>query len=351
VFEVLFSEEAAMKAQTRSRRSNTSSALGRGLLVVLGLLSAPAAWSQSGYPNRAIKMIVNFAPGGTVDATARIMAEQMTAVMGQPVVVESRTGAGGQIGIEAVMAAAPDGYTVLYTASAPLVILPSLEPVRFDPVRDLVAVSRTYSLPLVLVVPPSLGVTSFKALRERLAAEPGKHSFGSAGPGSTAQIVPAYLARLLKTSLTEVPYKGTGPAHVDLMAGRLSIMVDAIAAVGTQIKDGRMVGIAVISNQRIAGYEMPTIAEAGLPEMTQHHDWTVWGMLMAPKSTPPAVLERLNRDAVATLRDPAVQKRFAALSAASAPTSLAESTTFLEAQVKGWPNVLRTIGIATLPAK
>jgi tripartite-type tricarboxylate transporter receptor subunit TctC len=334
-----------------SRRLSVVASLLRAAVAAFAALATSLAWAQAGYPNRPIRMIVNFAPGGTVDATARIMAEQMTSVVGQPVVVETRAGAGGQVGIDALMASTPDGYTVLYTASAPLVILPALEPVRFDPVRDLVSVTRTYSLPLVLVASPSLGVKTFGALRERLGAEPGKHSFGSAGPGSTAQVVPAYLARLLKTPITEVPYKGTGPAHTDLMGGRLSIMVDAIAAVGTQIKDGRMVGLAVIGNQRIAGYDMPTIAEAGLPEMTQHHDWTVWGMLMAPKGTPPAVLERLNRDAVATLKDPGVQKRFAGLSSNVAPTSLSESASFLQAQVKSWPEVLKTIGLQTVAPK
>jgi tripartite-type tricarboxylate transporter receptor subunit TctC len=312
-------------------------------LLICTWFALPAS-AQAPYPARPIRMIVPFAAGGAADVTARILANHMTPLLGQSVVVENRGGAGGSIGVEAVSTSPADGYTLLYTGGTALTLTPLLDPaaVRYNVLRDLSPVSRVMVVPLILVTPP--GITDFSALKNRLQRDSASATFGSAGTGSSSQVVPLYLAHLLNVKMTEVPYKGNGAALADVLAGRVDVFVDAITTVSEHIKGGRMNGLAVFAKDRLPGFNIPTIAEVGLPQMVSH-DWTSWSMVLLPSATPPDVVNRVHSAVYSAAKTPVMAAEFAKLQTGLQPTTLSESKRFLEDQLQTWPKVLSTIGI------
>ncbi len=305
-----------------------------------------AAWSQVPYPSRPVKMVIPFAPGGAVDAMGRLLAEYLSPLLGQPVVVDNRSGAGGQLGVEAIAKAAPDGISILFTSNGPLVVLPLLEPtnVKYNTAKDLTPVSRVGTVPVAIVVPSSLGISDFNGLRELLLSQPGKHAYGSSGIGTIGHLSVSYLAQLIGANLIHVPYKSTGAARLDLLAGRLTLMVESVHAVDEQARAGRVVAIAVLAKNRVPGFGMPTIAEAGLPAMLKY-DWSTWTMVLVPRATPQAIAARLNSAIVSALRDPALEKRFYTLGVSATPTSLDDSQSFLNEQIEGMPSLFTSMGL------
>ncbi len=291
-------------------------------------------------------MLIGFAPGGATDIAGRILSERMSQTLGQTIVIENRAGAGGQIALEAGATAAPDGYTLNFTNGGAVTILPVLNRVGFDTLRDFAAVGTVAKQPLVLVASPQLGVSDFAGLRKKLVAEPDKHAFGSAGIGTNSHLGPAYISQLIGTKMTHVEYKGTAQAITDLVSGRLAIHVDAISVVGDLMKSNKLIGIAVLDNDRVAGLNLPTIVQAGLPEYLKY-DWSSWFMVVAPKATPSAVVDRLNRDMAVSLKDPEVVKRYAAIAMTPTWRTPAESIKYLEEQVKAWPPLFKQMGLIT----
>jgi tripartite-type tricarboxylate transporter receptor subunit TctC len=251
-------------------------------------------------------MVVNFAAGGMVDVIGRSVAQKLGEALGQPVVVENRPGAGGNIGAEAVAKASPDGYTVLMTSGPTLTTNPHLyRSMGFDPIRELAPVTEAARIPMLLVVKAALPVNSASELVSYLKANPGKLTYGSAGNGTGPHMAGAMLAKLTGSPLTHVPYKGSGPAMNDLLAGQIDLMFDSGGALSL-IRAGKIKLLAVGSPERIAAFpDTPTLREAGLP--AYHYDSA--HTIAVPAGTPKEIVVRLNREIVRILRLPEVAER------------------------------------------
>src|SRR5512139_3495202 len=284
-----------------------SGAVAAAVLAVLALAAAPAVAQD--YPNRPITLIVPFPPGGSTTIVGRIVADKMSEVLGQSIVVDNRGGAGGTIGSRAVAKSAPDGYTILLGYTGTLAIGPSLYGnVGYDPRTDFEPIGRIGTAPNTLVVHPSFPVHSVPELVAYAKANPGKVNFGSAGIGTVSHVCGEYFATMAGIQLVHIPYKGTGPAIVDLLGGHIPMAFAPIPATHEQAKSGSLRMLAVTSAKRSALLpDVPTIAEQGL---TGFEAVLRYG-LVAPAGTPKAIIERLNKELNAALKDEEVRKRLA----------------------------------------
>lgn len=277
--------------------------------LVGGLAAAPA--SAQSYPVRPVTMVVPYAAGGTTDVIARIIAQAMTADLGQTVVVENATGAGGTLGTQRVVRAEPDGYTLSFGHMGSLSAAKALYPnLSFDPRVDLVPVGLVATVPMVLSVSKASGIEDLAALREKLKG--GGVKLGHAGVGSVNHL--AIMAFLAETDAqaVQVAYRGGGPANNDLMAGVIDGVIDQTVSTIPVLQSGKTKGLAVTARQRLPQLpDVPTFAEAGLPGF----DLTVWNAIAAPKGTPPDVIKRLEASLAKALTDPTVKQRFGELAA------------------------------------
>ena len=261
----------------------------------------PAAHAQAGYPGQPIKIIVPFAPGGGSDFIGRFIAEKLTKSMGQPVLVDNRPGAGGLLGIELGVKAPADGYTFILVASS-YTVNPSIFKLKFDPVNDITPVAQISQGPMVLLANPKLGIKTVKELIERAKAKPGDITFASAGLGSVTHMAGEYFASAAKIKLTHVPYKGTAPALTDTIAGQTNIFFSSPASALAHVEAGKLVALGVTSSKHATGAtfsKVPTIAEAGLPG----YEAILWHGLIAPKGVPKAIVDRINNEVAAALRN------------------------------------------------
>jgi tripartite-type tricarboxylate transporter receptor subunit TctC len=277
------------------------------LLLAIFLLWPVAAVAQpSAYPAKPVKIVVNFAAGGMVDVIGRSLAQKMSETLGQPVVVENRPGAGGNIGAELVAKSAPDGYTLLMSSGPTLTTNPHLYGnTGFDALGDLVPITEAARIPMLLVVKASLPVSSAGEFIAYLKANPGKLTYGSAGNGTGPHMAGAMLSSLAGTPLVHVPYKGSGPAMNDLLGGTIDFMFDSGGAL-SHMRAGKIKLLAVGSPTRLQAFpETPTLREAGLDDY--HYDSA--HLLAAPRGTPKDIVDRLNREAVKALRAPEVMER------------------------------------------
>ena len=257
------------------------------LLLAFGIAAACA----QDYPNRPIKLVVPWPPGQATDITARIVAEKLSPVLGQPVVVDNRAGAGGVVGTEWASKAPADGYTLLMGSSGPITIAPSVQKVSYEPQRDFAPITLVQTGNYVLVVNPSLKVNSVKELVALLTANPGKLSYSSAGTASTQHLCLELFNFMTGVKAIHVPYKGSAPSLTDLVGGQNTYTMDTVTAVVTHVKSGRLKGLAVSKAQRSGVFpDLPTIAEAAnLPD----YDMSGWIGLMALAGTPREVTDRL----------------------------------------------------------
>lgn len=260
---------------------------------LLGLILALASgWTAAqGFPNKQITIIVGVAPGGTLDALARQVAQGLTTVLKQPVVVENTTGAGGLVGFQRLLKADPDGYTLNFSNMS-LLIIPHLYPKgNFDPLADLAPVGTVATVPMVMAVSNASGIKDLPALMDHMRRNPGKVNLGSGGPGTTAHLAEALFLNLNKLDGTLVQYRGTGPALVDLMSGVIDGIIDQTVTIMPLNADKRVRAIAVSSPRRLPQLpDVPTFAEGGVPQF----DLQIWNGLVAPKGTPKAVLDKLS---------------------------------------------------------
>jgi tripartite-type tricarboxylate transporter receptor subunit TctC len=272
--------------------------------IWLLLIAAEAAAAQS-YPQRAVHMIVPYAVGGASDVTARIVAAKLGERLGQPVVVDNRTGAGGAIGTEAVARAAPDGYTLLLASASEIVQLPVVTRAPYDPVRDFAPIAMVSDIALVLVAHPSLGVQNVQELIALAKSKPGAINYGSAGVGATSHLAMAMFNAMTNTKMVHVPYKGSAPATADLVAGHLQVGTPTLPAALPYEKSGQLKVLAVTSAKRWPTLpNVPTLAESGLPD----YECILWTGLMAPAGTPPETVALLYRETAAALKQPDVQE-------------------------------------------
>jgi tripartite-type tricarboxylate transporter receptor subunit TctC len=308
---------------------------------------AGGAAAQDVYPSKPIRMIVPFVPGGATDLAARTSADRLAAHLGQPIVLDNRGGAGGALGTVAAARAPADGYTLLYAPSSTMLIGPALDPkTPFDTMRDFAVIGQAVRHPMILAASATLGVSDLNGLRATIKADPSKFSFGSAGAGTVSHVGSAAFASMIGApEVIHVPYKGTAPAIVDVIAGRVSYIIDAIGPLAEHIRSGKLVGIAITSKQRAPQLpNLPTMAEAGLPEFLAY-DWTPWSGIFVPKGTPPAVVERLNQALASALREPELGRRLIELGFIPMNPTLAESQAAVLQQSTMWAPLLKKLNI------
>nr|WP_189614659.1 tripartite tricarboxylate transporter substrate binding protein [Pigmentiphaga litoralis] len=278
--------------------------------VVAGAFAAPAAYAQSDWPNRPIKMIVPFPAGSSPDTLARMIAQPLGKALGQAIVIDNKPGAGGNIGTAAVAHAQPDGYTILYTINGPLVTAPALyTKLPYDPVKDLAPVTLVATSPNVLVVDPALKVDSVSALEALVKKEPGKLNYGSVGAGSSAHLAMELFKGRQGLDILHVPYAGF-PQVITAMLGnqvQAAFMVPAIAM--PQVRDGRVKALAVTSLQRSPTLpDLPTMVEQGSPGF----EAISWNAVLVPAGTPQALVDRLNTELVKIIRSDEARTLFTA---------------------------------------
>jgi tripartite-type tricarboxylate transporter receptor subunit TctC len=276
------------------------------LTTLATLVASIVGAAADTYPSRAVTIIVPFAAGGPSDAMARILAERMKAPLGQQIVVENVTGAGGSIGVGRAVAAAPDGYTISFGHLGTHVCNGAIYPLTYDLLKDLEPVVMLPSNPMVIVSKKAVPVTSLKDFVAWVKASDGKVTAGTAGAGSGSHIAGVYFQNLTGAKLQYVPYRGTGPALNDLVAGQIDMIIDQTSNSINQIRTGNIRAYAVSDVRRVASAsDIPTADEAGL----KGFHMTLWSGMWVPKGTPKTVIAKINAAVVETLADPAVRKR------------------------------------------
>ena len=314
----------------------------RRLLTVLLCVAAAQAFAQ-GYPAKPLKMIIPYPPGGGNDTLGRLFAAKLGDRLGQPVVVENRPGAGTIIGTEAAAKSPPDGYTILLSSIATHALSPNLySKVPYDPVRDFAPITLLGIAPTVLVVPADLPAKDLAELVAAAKAKPGGLAYASGGNGTPPHINGEVFKSVAGVDLLHVPYKGGGPALVDLMAGRVQVMLDTAASAMPHVRSGKLRALAITGDKRSPEYpDIPTFAEAGLPG----YDTNAWYSMHAPAGTPPEVVRRLNAELVASLKDPDVQARFKQLTTEPVGNTPEEFAAFVKAELDKYARVIKSAGI------
>ena len=323
-----------------------SSSVRRALLGLFMMASAAAAvpvWAQAAYPMRPVKLIAPFPPGGTSDVLARLIAAKLTALLGQTVTVENRAGASGNIGHEAAAKSAPDGYTLLLSNSSTVVTNPHLfKKMPFDPVGDFAAIAMVASAGQVLVVHPSVPVTTLAEVTAYAKANPGKLNFGSGGKGIQSHISGEMYKSAVGVNIVHIPYKGTIQAVTDLVAGQIQMVFSDMVPAIPQIKGGKLRAIAVTSTQRSAALpEVPTMIEAGLPGF----DSGVWWSIVVPKGTPADIITRINSELGKVMQLADVRETYAKLGVTtqhSTPGKVAET---IRAESPVMARILKAAGV------
>ena len=309
--------------------------------AMLGLGSAPAALAQA-YPSKTLKILVGFAPGGAMDIVARTVGQKMAPSLGQAVVIENKPGAASNIAIRQLIESPPDGYTVMLVANG-LTANPLLYTQQpFDPSADVTPISLVARLPVVIAANPKSEVATLAKLVEISKAKPGSLNYGSPGNGSTPHLAVELFARGAGIQLTHIPYKGGKPAIADVLGGQLPLVAVNAVEVQPLWKDGKLKVLAALSAQRVATMpDVPTIAESGYPGFEAN----VWHAFIAPKGTPPAIVEKLRAEIHKALADPEVKERLANLGAEVAPSTPQELAALVRTEHERYAKLVREAGI------
>jgi tripartite-type tricarboxylate transporter receptor subunit TctC len=315
------------------------------IMIACALMSAavtPAPAHAQPYPSRPIRLIVPSAPGGSPDISSRMFAQEISRQVGQQLVVDNRSGAGGIIGFEMVAKAPPDGYTLGYATFA-LSTVPSLLPnLRYDAMRDLQMVMHITSTPNVLAVYPGLPVKSVEDLLAHARKSPGTLHFASSGSGTSLQLAGALLMSMTGVNLVHVPYKGVDQATVAVIGGESQIIIHNSAPMFPHVKAGRVRGLAVSTAKRVATLpELPTVAEAGVPG----YEIAPWGGIMAPKGIPKKILARLNTEFNIALKSRTVQDTYAATGVDTIGGTPEQFTEFLRKETEKWGTLIKRQGL------
>jgi len=317
--------------------------LRRLLPFLILLLAMPFGYAQS-WPQRPVRVIVPFAPGGASDLMPRLVGEKLAAIWAQPVIIDNRAGAAGNIGMEAGAKAPPDGYTLLAAPNGNLVVNPHMySKLSYDVFKDLAPVTRIAAVQNVLVVNPEVPAGSMKEFIALARAKPGTLNFGSPGNGSQAHVGVELLKMQLGLDLVHLPYQGVGPAMKDLLGGRLQLMLAQVPSALPQIKAGKLRPLGVASSAPLAALpEVPTIAAAaGLPG----YEAVSWYALMAPAGTPKDVVEKIHSDVAKVLQFPEVRERLAGMGAEPSGEAPAELAARIKSEYQRWGEVVRKANI------
>jgi tripartite-type tricarboxylate transporter receptor subunit TctC len=313
------------------------------VVVTAGILAfvALSAAAQN-YPAKPIRIVAPYPPGGPTDILARIIGQKMYEDWGQPVVVESKPGAGGNVGTDYVARAAPDGYTLLMGASGPLAINVTLfSKLPYDPSTDLAPVIHVASVPLVLVVHPSLPVKSLEDFIVLLKSKPGQLNYGSAGPGTVQHMTAELFKFMAKVEMVHIPYKGAAPAVADVVGGQVPIMFDSMISCIPHVKGGRLRALAITGLTRSALLpDVPTVEESGVPRF----EATAWYGVVAPATVPKDIIGKLNGEMLKVLRLPDVKQRLAEMGTDFVGGSPEQFGRFIKAEITKWAKVVKESG-------
>lgn len=314
--------------------------------ILLSLLAAVGAVQAQTFPAKPVRIIVGFAAGGPTDVIARVIAQDMTAAMGQSFIVENRTGANAIIATDLVARAAPDGYTALFS-SLSLLVNAILQPdkIKYDPFRDFAPVSNAALLPQLIVTRPSTPVNSVRELVALAKKHPGEVTYGSAGHGGSAHLSGALLETLAGIKMTHVSFRGNAPALVDVMSGQVTFMFYPMIGIADHVAAGKLKVLAVGTHQRHPDYpNAPTVVEAGYPGLT---DTAPWVGMIVPAATPSAVVTRLSEEMRRSLARPETRARLKTLGAITVGDTPAQFQEFLRKDHERWSRVIKAAGVKT----
>ncbi len=305
-------------------------------------IAGTAVASESAYPSKPVRLVVPFPPGGGADNLARLVMPRVAQLLGQPIVIDNKPGAGGNVGAEVVARAAPDGYTLLYGTNGTHAINASLyRTMRFDPVKDFVPVSRMTEIAAMLIVNPQLPVKSTAELIEYAKANPGKLNFASAGNGTTSHLAGELFKTQAGIDIVHVPYRGGALALTDLIIGHVHMMIDVMPNAYPPARDGRVRGLAVATAGRFPGApEVPTISESGLAGF----EASAWDGIFVPAGTPAPIVERLNAAIHGALDDPEIVAALRARGARPVPGTSESFARFIIASAERWSVAVRASG-------
>jgi tripartite-type tricarboxylate transporter receptor subunit TctC len=315
-----------------------------GLMALLELLSAlPAAAQTVDYPSKPIKIVVTFPPGGSSDAIIRILSTRLNDKLGQPLVIDNRPGAGGNIGLSVVAKAAPDGYVLGVGAAGGLTANSSLYPqMPFEVAKDFQPITMLAAIPFVLVGHPSVPAENMQQLIAYAKSQPGKVSIGHGGNGTAMHLSTALFTQMADLKMIEVPYRGSGPAAMDTLSGQIQLSVTDLAAALPHIKAGKLKAFAVTSPKRLSNLpEVPTLSESGLTG----YDSTGWFGLVAPAGTPAAIIQRLNTEFTAALNDESIKAQMRQNGMEPVATSMEGLDAYIKSETQKWAKVIRQANI------
>lgn len=309
------------------------------VLAIACAISAPAA-AQTNWPDKPVKLVVGFTAGSATDVSGRLFAHKFSEMWGQPVVVENVPGNSGAIGTDRVAKAAPDGYTLLWSGNAAITILPSLQKLPFDPLKDLAPITTTLVTSSILVVNNDLPVKSLGDLIAYAKANPGKLSYGSPGVGTPQHVAAELLSSLAGIKMEHIPYRGAN--LTDVMSGVVPVGIQNAGAAMPFVNDGRVRGLALTAQKRVTGApNLPTVAEQGFPGF----EAISWFALMAPSGTPKPILEKVRADALKVLADPEMQKKFLAIGLEAVGSTAEETRAAIAADIPKWAKVIQDANI------
>jgi tripartite-type tricarboxylate transporter receptor subunit TctC len=312
------------------------------IFLVLALLACTPPALADDYPSKPIRFVVPYPAGGPLDTVARLLGQKVSESMKQPVVIDNKPGAGGNIGADMVAKSPPDGYTILMGAVATHAINPTLySSIPYDPVRDFVPVTQVASTPNVLVVNPSVPARDVREFIAYAKANPGKLNFGSGSTGSAGHLAGELFKTMAGVDMTHVPYKGAGPAMQDLIGGRIQLMFDNLASSLAQMRAGKVRALAVTTAKRTSlAPELPTIAESGLPGF----DVSTWFGVFAPAKTPQPVVDRLYTEFTRALAMPEVREKMVNLGAEPVGSRPAEFAAYIRSEAEKYARVIKASG-------
>ena len=312
-------------------------------LACAAALNIPSAHAQAAFPSKPITMIVPFPPGGPTDLVARVIAQEMSKSMGQPVVIDNKGGANGNLGAAVAAKAPADGYTILYNTSS-ITLSPALyKNLNYDVNRDFAPVALTAVVPLALVIAPNVPANNVKEFIAWVKANPGKVSYGSAGNGNVTHLGAFQFVQANGLDAVHIPYKGSAPADVDLAGGQIQFMTDTVNSVMAFVRDKRMKMLAVTTAKRMSLFpDVPTLAESGMPGF----EVGAWQGLMAPANTPRPVIQRLNAEVLKALQNPEVRQKLALQGVEALGSTPEEYGVYVRDEISRWARVVKQAGIS-----
>jgi tripartite-type tricarboxylate transporter receptor subunit TctC len=314
----------------------------KGFALAVLALAAGSAFAQS-YPNRPVKVIIPWPPGQATDLAARIVGDKLAQQLGQPFVMENKPGAGGSIGTEMVAKAAPDGYTLLAASSGPISIMPNLQKIPYDPLKDLAPISLIAAAPFALVVPPNFPAANAKEFVALVRANPGKYTFASSGTGATAHMFAELFNSMAQLKAVHVPYKGSAPALTDLMSGQVAYAVETVASVGGHVKSGRLKVLGVTTARRSAALpDAPPLAEAAdIPG----YDAAAWIGYAAPPGTPRDIVVRLAAEIQKAVQATDLKERYVVLGMDTASNTPDEMMAMMRREQDRYASIIKNANI------